>query len=72
MDSQTVEKGPRGHSEEPKATKNLFESLEILRGACPEPEPRFFAEFTLRFFTSFRMTGEGLRMTLKARISAAC
>jgi hypothetical protein len=31
-------------------------------------KPRFFAEFILRFFTSFRMTTEGLRMTGDERL----
>ena len=45
--------------------------MRLLHGVYPERgHKRFFAEFTLsqwqRFFTSFRMTGEGFRMTSMA------
>ena len=33
------------------------------KGTKLTKEERFFTEFTLRFFTSFRMTDEGFRVT---------
>ena len=38
-------------------------SPDIIYISNENRDDRFFAEFTLRFFTPFRMTDEGLRMT---------